>query len=144
MYKKILPIKSEGNILKTCEAFFQEGIYSHEFVDFCIAVLANALDVNIHIFQRGTYRVTVTSIKCHKFVSTIDIFCMFHKSKNSINNLNCHYNPYVESDYLKTHKEKIKSRFALSTEEEAECDSRNAALVHCGPFEMSDTHSMAW
>ena len=75
MYKEILPMESEGNILKTCEAFFQEGIYSHEFVDFCIAASANALGVNIHIFQRGTYRVTVTSIKCHKFVSTIDIFC---------------------------------------------------------------------
>ena len=36
MYKEISPIKSEENILKTCEAFFQEGIYSHEFVDFCI------------------------------------------------------------------------------------------------------------
>ena len=32
MYKEILPMESEGNILKTCEAFFQEGIYSHEFV----------------------------------------------------------------------------------------------------------------
>ena len=29
MYKEILPMESEGNILKTCEAFFQEGIYSH-------------------------------------------------------------------------------------------------------------------
>ena len=142
MYKEILPMESEGNILKTCEAFFQEGIYSHEFVDFCIAALANALGVNIHIFQRGTYRVTVTSINCHKFVSAIDIFCMFHKSKKSINNLDCHYNPYVESEYLKTHKEEIKSRFVLSTEEEAERDSRNATRVHCGPSEMSDTHSM--
>ena len=44
---------------------------------------------------------------------------------------------------LKTHKEEIKSQFVLSTEEEAECDSRNAACVHCGPSEMSDTHSMA-
>ena len=62
MYKEILPMESEGNILKTCEAFFQEGIYSHEFVDLCIAASAKALVVNIHIFQRGTYRVAVTSI----------------------------------------------------------------------------------
>ena len=67
---------------------------------------------------------------------------MFHKSKKSINNLNCHYNPYVESEYLKTHKEEIKSRFVLSMEEEAEGDSRNAIRVHCGLSEMSDTHSM--
>ena len=126
--------------MKTCEAFFQEGIYSHEFVDFHIEALANALGANIHIFQRGTYRVTVTSIiKGHKFVSAIDIFCVFHKSKKSLNNLDCHYNPYVESQYLKTHKEEIKYQFVLSTEEEAECDSRNAAHVHCGPFETSDT-----
>ena len=118
MYKEILPIESEENILKTCEAFFQEGIYSHEFVDFCIEALANALGVNIHIFQKGTYRVMVTSIKCHKFISVIDLFCVFHKSKKSVNNLDCHYNPYVESQYLKTHKEEIKSRFVLSTEEE--------------------------
>ena len=81
MYKEILPMESEENILKTCEAFFQERIYSHEFVDFYIAASANALGVNIHIFQRGTYRVIVTSIKCHKFVSIIDIFYVFHKSK---------------------------------------------------------------
>ena len=36
MYKEILPMESEGNILKTCEAFFQEGIYGHEFVDFVL------------------------------------------------------------------------------------------------------------
>ena len=114
MYKEILPMESEQNIFKACEAFFQVGIYSHEFVDFCIAASANALGVNIHIFQRGTYRVTVISINCHKFVSTNDIFCMFHKSKKSVNNLDCHYNPYVESEYLKTHKEEIKSRFVLS------------------------------
>ena len=60
MYKEILPMESEENILKTCEAFFQEGIYSHEFVDFCIEALANTLGVNIHIFQKGTYRVMVT------------------------------------------------------------------------------------
>ena len=36
MYKEILPMESEGNILKTCEAFFQEEIYSHEFVDFVL------------------------------------------------------------------------------------------------------------
>ena len=110
---EILPMESEGNILKTCEAFFQEGIYSHEFVDFCIAASANALGVNIHIFQRGTYRATVTSIKCHKFVSVIDILCMFHKNKKSVSNINCHYNPYVECEYLETHKEEIKSRFVL-------------------------------
>ena len=81
IYKEILPIESEENILKTHEAFFQERIYSHEFVDFCIEALANALGVNIHIFQKRTYRVMVTSIKCHKFVSAIDLFCMFHKSK---------------------------------------------------------------
>ena len=109
MYKEILPMESEENILKTCEAFFQEGIYSHEFVDFCIEASANALGVNIHIFQRGTYRVMVTSIKCHKFVSVIDIFCVFHKSKKSVNNVDHHYNPYVESQYIKTHKEEIKS-----------------------------------
>ena len=123
MYKEISPIESKENILKTCEAFFQERIYSHEFVDFCIDALAKALAVNIHIFQKGTYRVTVTSIKCHKFVSVIDLFCVFHKSKMSVNNLDCHYNPYVESQYLKTHKEEIKSQFVLATEEEAEHDS---------------------
>ena len=124
MYKEILPIESKENILKTFEAFFQEGIYSYEFVDFCIEASANALGVNIHIFQKGIYRVTVRSIKCHKFVSVIDLFCVFHKSKKSINNLDCHYNPYVESQYLKTHKKEIKSRFVLSTEEEAERDYR--------------------
>ena len=112
------------NILKTCEAFFQEGIYSHEFVHFCTETSANALGVNIHIFQKGTYRVTVTSIKCHKFVSVIDLFCVLHKSKKNVNNLDCHYNHYVESQYLKTHKEEIKSWFVLPTEEKAECDYR--------------------
>ena len=68
---------------------------------------------------------------------------MFHKSKKSVNNLNCHYNPYVESEYLKTHKEEIKSQFVLSTEEEAERDSGNAVHVHCRQSEMIDTHSMA-
>ena len=93
-------------------------------MDFCIEASANTLSVNIHIFQKRTYRVTVTSIKCHKFVSVIDLFCVFHKSKKSINNLDCHYNPYVESQYLKSHKEEIKSQFVLSTEEEAEHDYR--------------------
>ena len=81
MYKGILPIESEENIWKRCEAFFQEEIYSHEKVDFCVEALANALGVNIHIFQKGTYRVTVTSIKCHNFVSMIDLFFVFHKCK---------------------------------------------------------------
>ena len=124
MSKEILPIESEENTLKTCEVFFQEGIYSHEFVDFCIEALVNALGVNIHIIQKGTYRVTVTIIKCHKFVSAIDLFCVLHKSKKSVNNLDCHYNPYVESQYLKTHIDEIKSWFVLSTEEEEECDNR--------------------
>ena len=110
--------------MKTCEAFFQEGIYSHEFVDFCIEALANALGVNIHIFKKGSYRVVVTSIKCHKFVSVIDIFCVYHKSKKSINNLDWHYNFYVEGQYFKTHREEIESQCVLVTEEEAECDYR--------------------
>ena len=109
MYKEILPIKSEENILKKCEAFFQEGIYSHEFGDFWIEASANALGVNIHIFQKGTYRVMVTSIKCHKFVSANDLFCGIPQSKKSVNNLDCHLHPYVESQYFKPHKEEIKS-----------------------------------
>ena len=68
------------------------------------------------------------SINCHKFVSAIDIFCMFHKNKKNVNNINCHYNPYVGSEYLETHKEEIKSQFVLSTEEEAERDSRNEPM----------------
>ena len=112
-------------------------------MDFCIAASANTLGVNIHIFQRGTYRVTVTNIKCHKFVSTIDIFCVFHKNKKGVNNVDCHYNPCVEGEYLETHKKEIKSLFVLSTKEETEHDSRNAACVCCGPSEMIDTHTMA-
>ena len=57
-------------------------------------------------------------------MSVIDLFCVFHKSKKSINNLDCHYNHYVEIQYLKTHKEEIKSQFVLSTEEEEEHDYR--------------------
>ena len=73
----------------------------------------------------------------------IYIFCVFHKSKKGVNNLNCHNNPYVENQYVKTHKEEIKSQFVPSTEEEAECDSRNGTHVHYGQSEMSDTHSLA-
>ena len=80
MYKEILPMEFEENIFKTCEAFFQEGINSHEFVDFCIEALTNALGVNIHIFQRRTCRVTVASIKCQKFVShDLHILCVPQK-----------------------------------------------------------------
>ena len=50
MCKEILPMESEGNILKACEAFFQEGIYSHEFVDFCIAASANANSIPIYTY----------------------------------------------------------------------------------------------
>ena len=74
---------------------------------------------------------------------TIDIFCVFHKNKKSVNNVNCHYNPYVQCEYLETHKEEIKFRFVFLTEEEAERESRNAAHVHCGPSEMIDTLTMA-
>ena len=123
LYQEVFPFDSAEEILKTCEAFFQQGIYSHDYVDFCIEASANAMGVNIHVFQKVTYRVTMTSIKCNKFVSVIDLFCMFHKCKNSTNNLDCHYNSYVKSQYLKTHKEEIESTFVLSPEEEAERDS---------------------
>ena len=96
--------------MNTCEAFFQQGIYSHDYVDFCIEASGNTLGENICIFQKETYKVMMRSIKCNKFVSIID-------------NMDCHYNPYVKSQYLKTHKEEIGSRFVLSPEEEAEHNS---------------------
>ena len=49
LYKEVLPFNSEEEILNTCEAFFQQVIYSHDYVDFCIEALAKALGVNIHI-----------------------------------------------------------------------------------------------
>ena len=128
--KQVAELDKERFLTK-CAEFFQEGNYSHAYVDVCIGACANALGVNLLIFQKYPKYVSMTTFLCERgYSSPIYLYLQFYasKKKNS-NNLDAHYNCYVNDKYWKEREEQIKSQMIVSTEGGSNVDLKSDRLL---------------
>ena len=63
---------------RICASFFEEGNYTHEYVNLCIGNAANALRINVTIFQRTVNSVMKINQTCEKFKSKVNVCLIFH------------------------------------------------------------------
>ena len=103
---------------KNCSSFFEKGDYTNEFVDVCIGVAANALGINLNIFQKTGNSTEMLNFSCEKFTSKVNLSLVFYNRKNCRKNTDCHYNVLLKSSYYKGNEQAVKSRMVVSREEE--------------------------
>ena len=114
-----------------CADFFQAGDYTHDYVDVCIGACANALGINLLIFERHAKNVSMSPFICARgYSSPVYLYLQFSpsKKKNS-NNLDAHYTCYVDKQYWKTNKAAIQSQMIVSGNVDLKSDRLLAAIV---------------
>ena len=121
----------KDRFLTKCAEFFQEGNYSHAYVDVCIGACANALGVNLLIFQKFPRYVSMSTFLCERgYSSPICLYLQFYasKKKNS-NNLDAHYNCYVNDKYWKEKESQIKNQMIVTADERSNVDLKSDRLL---------------
>ena len=121
----------KDRFLTKCAEFFQEGNYSHDYVDVCIGACANTLGVNLLIFQKFPRYVSMSPFLCERgYSSPICLYLQFYasKKKNS-NNLDAHYNCYVNEKYWKEKEAQIKSQMIVDADERSNVDLKSDRLL---------------
>ena len=106
-----------------CASFFEEGNYTHEYVDVCIGSAANALGINVTIFQRTVNSVMKINQTCEKFKSKVHVCLIFHNRQKCKKNNDCHYNPILHRQYYKKNEQAVKSRMVV-TRQNGESDGQ--------------------
>ena len=120
---------SEEDLKAGCAAFFEKGEYTNEYVDICINSAANALGINLYIFQRRANKVTLVPFLCGRFTSKVSVFLLFYNKKCRKGTEN-HYNALVKADYYKSNELSIKSRMvSVERESDSEQIKRDLALA---------------
>ena len=121
----------KDRFLRKCAEFFQEGNYSHDYVDVCIGACANALGVNLLIFQKFPKYVSMSSFLCERgYSSPIYLYLHFYASKKKIsNNLDAHYNCYVNNKYWQEKEAQIKSQMIVSEGGRSNVDLKSDRLL---------------
>ena len=71
-------LSDKEDFSQICASFFKEGNYTHEYVDVCIGSAANALGINMTIFQRTVNSVMKINQTCEKFKSKVNVCLIFH------------------------------------------------------------------
>ena len=121
----------KDQFLTKCAEFFQEGNYSHAYVDVCIGACANALGVNLLIFQKFPRYVSMSTFLCERgYSSPVCLYLQFYasKKKNS-NNLDAHYNCYVNDKYWKEKEAQIKSQMIVTADVDLKSDRLLAQMI---------------
>ena len=120
-YREFDDSSSKEDFLLLCSDFFQRGSYTLEVVDVCIGATANALGVNLNVIQKNQKTYSLTSYDCTRYKSSNNLFILFvPPSCKKGNNLDAHYNCYVNKEYFKQNEAAIKSRIVMPIEENQE------------------------
>ena len=120
-YQEFDDSSSKEDFLLLCSDFFQRGSYTLEVVDVCIGATANALGVNLNVIQKNQKTYSLTSYDCTRYKSSNNLFILFvPPSCKKGNNLDAHYNCYVNKEYFKQNEAAIKSRIVMPIEENQE------------------------
>lgn len=99
---------------QVCASFFERGNYTHEYVDVCIGSAANALGINLYIFQKSGNYVSKLDHDCQKFKSKVSVYLLYYNRKNCKKNTECHYNPLLNMEYYKGNEHAVKSRMVVT------------------------------
>ena len=68
---------SEKEFITQCAKFFREADYTHEYVDICVNAVADALGVNILIFEKNESYVSMTEgFPRSPYGYSLKIFCI--------------------------------------------------------------------
>ena len=117
-YREFDDSSLKEDFLLLCSDFFQRGSYTLEVIDVCIGATANALGVNLNVIQKNQKTYSLTSYDCTRYKSSNNLFILFvPPSCKKGNNLDAHYNCYVNKEYFKQNEAAIKSRIVMPIEE---------------------------
>ena len=117
-YREFGDSSSKEDFLLLCSDFFQRGSYTLEVIDVCIGATANALGVNLNVIQKNQKTYSLTSYDCTRYKSSNNLFILFvPPSCKKGNNLDAHYNCYVNKEYFKQNEAAIKSQIVMPIEE---------------------------
>ena len=89
------------------------GTILHEYVNVCISSAANALGINVTIFQRTVNSVMKINQTCEKFKLKVNVHLIFHNRQKCKKNNDCHYNPILHRQYYKKNELAVKSRMVV-------------------------------
>ena len=118
-YEQFQNERDSDQFIRKCVRYLENGEYNDKAVDICIGATANALGVNLNIFQKDSKkkRVTLTRYDCNRIVSSVNIFLQYYPGSVKGKQLDAHFNCYVETDYYKKNTQAISSRM-VTTENE--------------------------
>ena len=100
-----------------CSDYFQRGSYSTGVVDVCIGATVNALGVNLIVVLKNQRTVSLTRYDSNCYKSSMNLFLLFIPPSNKGENLDGHYNCYVNQDYFKQNEAAINSHIVKPIEE---------------------------
>ena len=127
---------SEEEFIAKCAKFFEEADYTHEYVDICINTVADALGVNILIFQKNESYVSMTEVfprspYGYGYGSNIFVYLNFDppKSRKGKRIFNAHYSCYLKKQYYKPMKKHIQNQYVLRSVDHT-LDEKMAWALH--------------
>lgn len=103
--------KDYEGFLQRCTNFLQRGDYTNDVADVCIGACANALGVNLLIFQKNGQHMSMNEFKCRRgYSSSLYLYLQFYNSKKKASkNLDAHYNCYVDQTFAEQNRALINS-----------------------------------
>ena len=131
-YEQFETKRDSDQFICKCVQYLENGEYNNKAVDICIGATANALGVNLNIFQKDSKnkRVTLTCLECNRIVSSVNIFLQYYPGSVKGKQLDAHFNCYVEKDYYKKNTQAISSRMVTTQHEVTSYNSTCTEAKH--------------
>ena len=115
-YRQFRPsaVLTDEQFLEECSNYFQRGIYNTDYVDVCIGAVANALSVNLNVFQKVRNKTLLINYDCHRRKSNVNLFLRLQPGTKRGKYLDAHYTCYVDQKYYNENTSACKKKMVMT------------------------------